>query len=108
MTAKETPALPAIGTLVLSALPIISSLLVELISPSLNCLVIEHGAYTRGPSFADDPGDLTLGCVVGGFDVGPALHAMHLFVFAIVFTWPIALVSLVLWLRILMPSKREM
>lgn len=102
----------AIATLVIGLLPFISSLLVLLIAPQLGCLVIEHGAYTRGPSFGDDPGDLTLGCIIGGVDVGPALHAMHLFIFAIFFTWPFLLMSLVLWVLLLIerrgPAEREM
>lgn len=98
----------AIATFLIGILPIISSLLVEAVAPALNCLVIEHGAYTKGPSFAADPGDLTLGCQVAGIDVGPALHAMHLFVFAILFTWPILLGSLMLWADLLIRIKRKM
>ena len=97
----------AIVTFVVGVSPIISSLIVELIAPSLNCLVIEHGAYTRGPSFGDDPGDLTLGCVVRGVDVGPALHALHLFLFAIFFTWPILIVSLIFWIELLFFSRPQ-
>lgn len=98
----------ATATLMIGLLPIISSLFVELISPPLNCLVIEHGAYTKGASFAEDPGDLILGCVVGGMDIGPALHEMHLFIYAIALTWPILILSLMLWLKLIFHIKRRM
>jgi hypothetical protein len=41
-------------------------------------------------------------------DIGPALHAMHLFIYCIVFTWPILIVSLILWLALLVtwPPRR--
>jgi hypothetical protein len=41
-------------------------------------------------------------------DIGPALHAMHLFIYGIVFTWPILIVSLILWLALLVtwPPRR--
>jgi hypothetical protein len=99
----------AIATLVIGLLPIISNLLVEFVAPQLGCLVIEHGAYTRlVPPEQYYGGDLKPGCTLGGVDIGPALHAMHLFIYGIVFTWPILIVSLILWLALLVtwPPRR--
>ena len=97
----------AIGALLAGLLPIISSLLVELIAPQLGCLVIEHGAYTRGASYPHDNGDLSLGCFFSGVNVGPVLHAMHLFMFAILITWPLLIASVVLWAKLLVSRRRR-
>ncbi|MFL6724462.1 MAG: hypothetical protein ACJ8E7_10065 [Sphingomicrobium sp.] len=98
----------AIATLVIGLLPIISSLLVELVAPQLGCLVIEHGAYTRLiPPEQYYGGDLRPGCTFGGVDIGPALHAMHMFIYGIVFTWPMVIASLVLWVALLFNWPRR-
>lgn len=97
----------AVVTLLVGLAPIFSSLLVEIIAPSLGCLVIEHGAYTKLTHPEEYYGsNLRPGCFVAGANIGPALHAMHLFIFAILITWPAIIASMALWIKLAMGVRR--
>jgi hypothetical protein len=88
----------AIITLLIGISPFLSSLLADAIASPLGCIVIEHGAYTRA-TIPDEFGyyGLSQGCKLGSMEIGPALHFMHMFIFAVMITWPFFLTSLVLW-----------
>lgn len=88
----------AIITLLIGISPFLSSLLAEAIAWPLGCAVIEHGAYTRA-TIPHEFGyyGLSQGCKLGSVEIGPILHFMHLFIFAVLITWPFLLTSLVFW-----------
>lgn len=98
----------AIATLLIGLLPLILNLLAVTIAPQLGCLVIEHGAYTRLTPPDEYYGtDLRPGCTVGGFDIGSVLHAMLMAGLGIVFTWPVLIGSLFLWLQLIIRRRRR-
>lgn len=71
---------------VVAASPLLGSLASMLIAALLGCSVNEH--YARG-------------CMVGTWDLSPIVHELHLFIFALMFTWPAALIALGLWAKVL-------
>lgn len=75
----------ALGMTILATIPFLSSFASTALAGALGCSVNEHSAK---------------GCVLGGWDLNSLIHGLHLFIFAVVFTWPAALVALVLWGKI--------
>lgn len=96
------PVWAAILTFIIGAGPMLSNILADAIAAKLGCYVNEHGAYTRGIT------DTYAGfCMAGKLDVGPLLHTMHMLIMAFLLTWPILLISVYLWFRIVMHRWRR-
>lgn len=83
-----------------------SNILASASAHALGCYIGGGEIFTGTPNdYVDDP----FGCRIGQTDVGPFLVGAHEFIYAILITWPLALLSLVLfaWLFYRLARDRE-
>jgi len=87
----------AIAMFVIGFGPVLANILSDIVASPLGCYVNEHAAYTRSalPSGYD-----SRGCALGSVEIGPLLHTLHMLIFAFLLTWPLGLVSLFLWFKL--------
>lgn len=90
--------------LALGLAPLVANILSTEIAGWFGCFVNEHGAYTRGKTLLDYD---EMGCRAGGWEIGASLHSMHMSIFAVLFTWPLALVAILAGLAALVGRSKS-
>jgi hypothetical protein len=90
----------AIASLAIGLAPIVANILAHEVASRLDCYIAEFSIYSRSGTF-DDFSDDVPGCRWGSHDVASLLVVVNAFGFAFVLTWPLVLLSLVLWIMLL-------
>jgi hypothetical protein len=90
----------AIASLAIGVAPIVANILAQEVASWLDCYIAEFSIYSRSGTF-DDFSDDVPGCRWGSHDVGSLLVTVNTFGLAFVLTWPLVLLSLVLWIMLL-------
>jgi uncharacterized membrane protein YhaH (DUF805 family) len=86
----------AIASLAIGLAPIVANILAHEVASQLDCYIAEFSIYSRSGTF-DDFSDDVPGC----HNVGSLLVVGSTFGLAFALTWPLVLLSLVLWIMIL-------
>jgi len=90
----------AIGSLAIGLAPIVANILAHEVASRLDCYIAEFSIYSRSGTF-DDFSDDVPGCRWGSHDFGSLLVVGSTFGLAFALTWPLVLLSLVLWIVLL-------
>jgi hypothetical protein len=104
--AKLRPTWIAAISLAVGLLPIASNVASDAVARSLGCYIAEFSVYSRSGTY-DDTSDDVPGCKAGSTDISRALERAHTFGLAFAITWPLVLLSLVLWAILLVRRVRK-